>query len=85
LWVDAGPLAGHYVILADTHYRVSGLLTEPPPDYSNAVPLGEKTWGDKAGLAQEAIDCQFVSQWDFPGEDQDFTVVGPISMVRVSR
>ena len=34
LWVMDGPLAGHYVLLAFSHYEMDGLQYEPPASYA---------------------------------------------------
>ena len=85
LWIRTGPLAGHYVILADSHYLMPGLEDEPPSSYVGLPQVGSLVRGQKAGLAQDAITCDFVSRWDFPGDADDFSVVGPMTVVRVSR
>jgi hypothetical protein len=84
LWINTGPLAGHYVMLTDAHYLMPGLQAEPPASYDGLMPVGSAVRGSKAGLAGDAISCDFVSRWDLPGDEDDFSVVGPITMVRVS-
>ena len=84
LWINTGPLAGHYVMLSDAHYLAPGLLTEPPASYDELMPVGSTVRGEKTGLAAGAITCQFVSRWQMPDAADDFSVVGPITMVRVS-
>lgn len=84
LWVDDGPLAGHYVLLAFSHYRMTGLQTAPPDSYAGLDQLDNVVRGAKTGLAGNAITCQFVSRWDLPGTADDFSVVGPVTMVKVS-
>jgi hypothetical protein len=84
LWINEGPLAGHYVILADSHYFMPGLVTDPPETYVGLEQVGSLVRGDKTGLAANAITCDFVSRWDVPGDEEDFSIVGPVTMVRVS-
>ena len=84
LWITDGPLAGHYVILADSHYVMPGLQEEPPESYAGLPQVGSLVRGTKAGLAGDSLTCDFVSRWDAPGEADDFSVVGPLTMVRVS-
>jgi hypothetical protein len=84
LWVRTGPLAGHYVILTDTHYRVDGYLDVPPASYDGLGPGATRTWGTKQDLTGAAITCDFLSRWGERGDPQAFSVVGPITMVRVS-
>lgn len=84
LWIGSGPLAGHYVMLSDAHYLMLGLQAEPPASYDGLLPVGSAVRGSKTGLAGDAITCHFVSRWDLPGDGDDFSVVGPITMVRVS-
>lgn len=84
LWLRTGPLAGHYVILSDAHYLMPGLQTEPPASYDGLPQVGSLVRGQKTGLAEDAITCQFVSRWDLPGDTDDFSVVGPVTMTRVS-
>ncbi len=85
LWIRTGPLAGHYVILADSHYLMEGLQTAPPPSYDGLDQVGNLVRGKKTGMAGDAITCQFVSRWDQPGDAGDYSIVGPITMVLVSR
>ena len=84
LWIRTGPLAGHYVILADSHYWMPGLQYAPPASYTGLEQVGNLVRGNKTGLAGDAITCHFVSRWDLPGDTDDFSVVGPVTMVRVS-
>jgi hypothetical protein len=84
LWVRTGPLAGHYVILTDTHYVVPGYVRVPPPSYAGLGDGVTRTWGTKTGLAGKAMTCDFVSRWGAPEDPDTFSVVGPITMVRVS-
>lgn len=86
LWITSGPLTGHYVWLASAHYLQAGLMVHAPTghDYATALPLGSDTFGLKTGIRGNAIECQFVSRWDLPGEENDFTVFGPLTMARVS-
>lgn len=85
LWIKDGPLAGHYVILADSHYFMPGLQHEPPESYVGLEQVGNLVRGQKAGLAAAALTCDFVSRWDVAGDEEDFSIVGPVTMVRVSR
>lgn len=85
LWIKQGPLAGHYVILADSHYFMPGLQYEAPESYVGLEQVGTLVRGKKTGLAPDAITCDFVSRWDFPGDEEDFSIVGPVTMVRVGR
>lgn len=85
LWIKGGPPAGHYVILTDSHYLMPGLQNEPPASYTGLDQVGNLVRGQKAGLAEESITCDFVWRWDVPGDEEDFSVVGPLTMVRVSR
>lgn len=84
LWIKDGPLAGHYVILTDSHYLMPGLQYAPPADYEGLDQVGNLVRGNKTGLAGDTITCQFVSRWDLPGVTDDFSVVGPITMAQVS-
>ena len=84
-WIRTGPLAGHYVIVADSHYVMPGLQYAPPESYTGLEQVGNLVRGNKTGLAGDAITCHFVSRWDLPGDAEDASVVGPITMVRVSR
>ena len=85
LWIKDGPLAGHYVILTDSHYFMPGLHIEPPESYVGLDQVGNLVRGQKVGLAEDSITCDFVSRWDVPGDEEDFSTVGPLTMVRVSR
>lgn len=85
LWVMDGPLAGHYVLLAFSHYEMDGLQYEPPASYAGLPQVNDVVRGSKTGMAGGAITCQFVSRWDLPGTSDDFSVVGPVTMVWVSR
>lgn len=85
LWISTGELAGHYVVLEQTHYYSPGLLTEPPAEYDTAALLGPtQTFGTKAAFVGDSLTCHFVSRWDLPGEDDDFSVVGPVTIAKVS-
>jgi hypothetical protein len=85
MWIKDGPHAGHYVIVTDSHYFMPGLQVAPPESYEGLDQVGYLVRGKKAGLAQDAITCQFVSRWDMSGDEEDFSIVGPVTMVRVSR
>lgn len=85
LWVTGGPLAGHYVLLAFSHYWMPGLQSEPPASYTGLPQVDDVLRGRKTALAGDAITCHFVSRWDLPGESDDFSIVGPATMVWVSR
>lgn len=86
LWVRTGPLAGHYVILTDTHYVVPGYQVAPPESYDSLGPaVATRTRGAKQGLAATAMTCDFVSRWGLPDDPDTFSVVGPITIARVSR
>lgn len=85
LWITDGPLTGHYVILADSHYFMPGLQDEPPESYVGLPQVGDLVRGKKSGLAEDALTCDFVSRWDLPADADDFSIVGPVTMVRVSR
>jgi hypothetical protein len=84
LWVTTGPLAGHYVLLAFSHYWMDGLQYAPPASYAGLPQLNDEVRGAKTGLTGP-ITCHFVSRFDLPGTSDDFSVVGPATMVRVSR
>lgn len=84
LWITGTALAGHYVILADTHYVVSGYADKPPASYDGMAAVDSRTWGAKRALATSAIRCDFVSRWGAPGDADTFSVVGPITIARVS-
>jgi hypothetical protein len=43
-----------------------------------------KMWGAKTGLT-DTVSCDFVSRWGDKGDPQTGSVIGPITMVRVSR
>lgn len=81
LWITAGPLAGHYVILTDTHYRVPGYLTAPPSSYVGLEGV-TRVRGVKQGLGP-SMTCDFVSRWGEPDAPGTFSVVGRITVVRV--
>ena len=83
VWVRAGALAGHYVILGDTHYVVPGYVEEPPATYDDLEAVDSRTRGAKQGHVGAAITCQFVSRWGEPGDPDTFSVIGPITMARV--
>ena len=85
LWIKDGPHAGHYVILTDSHYFMPGLQYEPPETYVGLDQVGNLVRGHKTGLAADSITCHFVSRWDAPGFEDDASIVGPVTMVRVSR
>lgn len=84
LWLNEGPLAGHYLILSDSHYVVPGLVPADELSTDGLEPVQTLSRGAKTGLADGAITCEFVSHWDFPGTVDDMTVFGPITMVRVN-
>ena len=83
VWVRTGALAGHYVILSDTHYVVPGYVEKPPSSYDDLVAVDSRTWGAKQGHVGAAITCDFVSRWGEPGDPDTFSVIGPITMARV--
>jgi hypothetical protein len=81
VWIESGPLAGHYVILYEAHYFADGLLQAPPQTYDGLDPAAPpRLFGTKAGLSEEALACDFVSRWETGG----FSVVGPITIAMVS-
>ena len=82
LWITDGPLAGHYVILTDTHYRVDGYWTAPPPSYAGLEGV-TRVRGVKQGLSGSTMTCDFVSRWGQPGAPGTFSVVGPITVARL--
>jgi hypothetical protein len=84
LWVADGDMAGHYVLLSFSHYWMDGLQDAPPASYEGLPQLDDVLRGAKTGLAGDAVTCQFVSRWDLPGTADDFSVVGPVTMVWVS-
>ncbi|SOC53541.1 hypothetical protein [Ornithinimicrobium cerasi] len=78
LWIEEGPMVGHYVILASGHIGMPGHLYEVPEG-----DLGmDRSFGRKAGPAEESLSCVVLSRWDTP--DGPFTVVGPLTVARVS-
>ncbi len=83
LWIKTGTLAGHYVILSDAHYVVPGYLASPPASYDGLMLLDDRSMGTKAGLADAAMSCDFVSRWG-TGEEAS-SVVGPIVIAPVGR
>jgi hypothetical protein len=83
LWIFTGPLAGHYVIVTDTHYLVEGYQEKPPTSYDPKTMVDTKTWGAKTGLT-DPVRCDFVSRWGEKGDPETVSVIGPIAMVRVS-
>jgi hypothetical protein len=91
LWVAEGPFAGHYLLVTTAHFGASGVLgTEPLSDEELAMlhPLGERTFGRKAGL-DERVTCQVVSRFDrdLDGEvdldPDDFTIYAPMVLAKV--
>lgn len=60
------------------------LVTQRPTSYGALPQVENLVRGAKTGLAAEQITCDFVSRWDLPGEQDDFFIVGPVTMVRVS-
>lgn len=84
LWITADPLAGHYLILVSAHYRVEGLFDVPPGSYEGLLFLDAREIGHKTGVLNNALECDFVSRWDLPDPEQDFSIVGPITISKVS-
>lgn len=84
LWVKSGPMAGHYVILTDTHYVVPGYVVDPPHSYDGLGDGVTRTRGVKQGLVDATMTCDFVSRWGSPEDPNTFSVVGPITVARVS-
>jgi hypothetical protein len=80
LWIKDSALAGHYVIVSDTHYVVPGYAQGPPSTYEGLEPVDTRFYGAKVGL--DTMDCHFVSRWQIPGEPV-FSVVGPITIARL--
>ena len=78
-WVDDPVLGGHYLVLDVAHYRASGLLYEPVDDLSSLDLLHSQSYGSRAGLTGDVLECQVVSRF----ADSDVTVVAPITLVRV--
>lgn len=78
LWIDDGPMAGHYVILASGHHAVPGHLYSPPAEELEM----DRSYGSKAGLADASLSCVVVSRWNTP--DGPMTVLGPIEIAAVS-
>jgi hypothetical protein len=89
LWVAEGPFAGHYLMVTTAHFFAPAVLgAEPLPDEELAMlfPLGERTFGGKAGL-DVRVTCQVVSRFDLDpaGEvdPDDFTVYAPMVLAKV--
>ncbi|GAA6527992.1 hypothetical protein [Intrasporangium sp. DVR] len=85
LWITSGDLAGHYVVLEQTHYYAEGLLQEPPESYEALMPLiPTETFGKKTGL-ETTQSCDFVSRWEDPSAPgTGFSIVGPVTIAKVS-
>lgn len=85
LWITAGDLAGHYVVLEQTHYFSPGLMEAAPATYEGLQPIiPTERFGRKAALVGDSFTCDFVSRWDLPGEGDDFSVFGPVTIAKVS-
>lgn len=83
LWIDGSAFGGHYTILEETHYIVPGELLDDPVDDPGSLQLVSPTltFGKKAsGLP--TVSCQVVSRWRTP--DGDYTIIAPMTLVRVS-
>ena len=83
VWIFDGALAGHHVIISDSHHVVPGYRVTPPKPYTG-VPVDSRMWGAKTGLT-DVVSCDFVSRCGEPGGAETFSVVGPITMARVGR
>jgi hypothetical protein len=79
LWIADGEFAGHYVTIHSAHYYVPGLEYLPFDDVTGLYPLGERSFGKKAGLVDRA-HCQVLSRFD---GDDDFTVVAPLKLAKL--
>ena len=82
LWVTSGALAGHYVILDESHYVYNGHFEGRPSseDYNRLNPAGPpRTFGVKAGPDARALSCDFVSYW----ADSDTSIIGPMTIAKV--
>lgn len=80
LFVTSGEMAGHYVIQEVETYATPGHLTEVPESYDGMMPALMWTHGKKTGL--DTITCTVLSRLGPPGGE--FTVVGPVTLARVS-
>jgi hypothetical protein len=81
IWIQSGDLAGHYVILSESHYFFPGELRQRPMTYEDLqVALPPKTFGAKDGLEGKALSCDFVSYWEGMG----MSVIGPVTLAKVS-
>lgn len=84
LWILTGDLAGHYVILSDSHYVATteeAALQAAATGYSGLAPVDTRQWGKKTGLAGTEFTCDFVSQWGDGGEGTQW-IVGPVTIAR---
>ena len=78
-WIDDPVLGGHYLVLDVAHYLAPGLLSGPVEDLSPLQLLGSHSYGSRAGLSRDVLECQVVSRF----ADDGVTVVAPITLVRV--
>lgn len=84
LWITSGDLAGHYVILEDTHYMAltpEEAARAATGDYSGLPQIETRKWGKKTGLTGPAFTCDIFSQWGDGGEGT-FWVVGTATIAR---
>lgn len=84
LWIQEGPMAGHYVILSSTHYWMDGYVETPPASYEGLPMLESRTHGQKTGLAEGSMTCDFISRWGPQGDPDTFSVVGLLTIAKVS-
>jgi hypothetical protein len=82
LWIAGGDFAGHYVTVRSAHYYAPGLAYEPFDDVAGLYPLGERSFGKKAGLG-DRVHCQVVSRFDLDGYEDDFTIIAPLELANL--
>lgn len=82
-WIDDPTYGGHYAILDQIHYLADGvLLYHPVADPSTLPVVGPlKVFGQKES-GQPTLSCQVVSRFSRP--TGDFTIIAPVTLVRVS-
>ena len=78
-WVDDPALGGHYLVLDVAHYLAPGLLHEPVDDLSSLELLHSHSYGSRAGLSEQVLECQGVSRF----ADSGVTDIAPLTLVRV--